>query len=66
MFLTTNEFLPQHRSQRQQVLQLITAAEAHGHTCQVEMNQQILGNLDRIITALGADHPVNEAVGHAG
>ncbi|MDQ2852199.1 MAG: site-specific integrase, partial [Actinomycetota bacterium] len=52
MFLTTAEFLPQHRGHRQQVLQLITAADAKGHTRLVEMNQQVLGNLDRIITAL--------------
>ena len=55
MFVTTNEFLPQHRSHRQQTLQLITAAEANGHTRLVEMNQQVLGNLDRIITALTDD-----------
>jgi integrase len=52
MFLTTNQFLPQHRSHRLQTLQLITAAEANGHTRLVEMNQQVLGSLDRIITAL--------------
>jgi hypothetical protein len=32
MFLTTNEFLPQHRSHRLQTVQLINAAEANGHT----------------------------------
>jgi hypothetical protein len=32
MFLTTAEFLPQHRTQRQQTLELITAAEARGQT----------------------------------
>jgi hypothetical protein len=56
MFLTSNEFLPQHRSHRRQTLQLITAAEANGHTRLVEMNRQVLGSLDRIITAL-ADQP---------
>jgi len=55
MFLTTNEFLPEHRSHRRQTLQLITAAEANGHTRLVEMNRQVLGNLDRIITALTDD-----------
>ena len=55
MFLTTSEFLPQHHGQRHQVLQLITAAEANGHTRIVEMNQQVLNNLDRIITALNDD-----------
>jgi hypothetical protein len=52
MFLTTTEFLPQHRSQRQQVLQLVTAAEARGQQRLAEMNRQVLHNLDNIITAL--------------
>ena len=60
MFLTTNEFLPQHRSHRRQTLRLITAAEANGHTRLVEMNRQVLGSLDRIITAL-ADQPDDDA-----
>jgi len=52
MFVTTAEFLPQHHTHRQQVLQIITAAEARGQTRLVEMNQQVLGNLDRVITGL--------------
>ena len=52
MFLTTPEFLPQHRAQRQQVLQLVTAAEARGQQRLAEMNRQVLHNLDNIITAL--------------
>jgi integrase len=55
MFLTTPEFLPQHREHRRQVLQIITAAEARGHQRLLEMNQQVLANLDRIITGLHAD-----------
>ena len=55
MFVTTPEFLPQHREQRQQVLQIITAAEARGQLRVAEMNQQVLGNLDNIITTLEAD-----------
>ena len=58
MFLTTAEFLPQHRDQRQQILQLITAAEARGQQRLAEMNRQVLANLDNIITAL--DHPAAE------
>ena len=58
MFVTTPEFLPQHRTHRGQVIELITAAEARGQARLVEMNQQVLGNLDRIITAL-TDHPAN-------
>ncbi|TKJ18080.1 site-specific integrase [Blastococcus sp. CCUG 61487] len=55
MFVTTTEFLPQHRSHRQQVLQILTAAEARGQAGLVETNQQVLGSLDRIITALDDD-----------
>ena len=52
MFVTTAEFLPQHHAQRQQTLQIITAAEAKGHARVAEMNRQVAGNLDKIITAL--------------
>ena len=55
MFLTTAEFLPQHHAQREQTLQIITAAEANGHARLAEMNQQVAGNLDKIIFALEAD-----------
>jgi hypothetical protein len=55
MFATTAEFLPQHRAQRQQLLQIISAAEARGQARLAEMNQQVLGNLDKVITALEAD-----------
>ena len=52
MFLTTAEFLPRHHEHREQTLQIITAAEARGHARLVEMNQQVLANLDRVITSL--------------
>lgn len=55
MFVTTPEFLPQHREHRQQIVQIITAAEARGQQRVVEMNQQVLDNLDRITTALDND-----------
>jgi integrase len=55
MFITTPEFLPRHREHRQQVLQIITAAEARGQARLGEMNRQVLGNLDKIIIALEAD-----------
>lgn len=57
MFLTTGEFLPQHRQQRHQTLQLITAAEARGQQRLAEMNRQVLHNLDNIITALNDPEP---------
>jgi hypothetical protein len=46
------EFLPQHHAQRQQTLQIITAAETAGHARVAEMNQQVAVNLDKIIIAL--------------
>ncbi|MGH3504097.1 MAG: hypothetical protein ACRDQA_24855, partial [Nocardioidaceae bacterium] len=56
MFLTTTEFLPQHRQQHQQTLEIITAAEARGQTRIVEMNRQVAHNLNKIITALEDDN----------
>lgn len=61
MFVTTPDFLPQHRQQRQEVLQIISAAEARGQERLVEMNQQVLGNLDRIITSLDQDEDTETA-----
>jgi integrase len=55
MFVTTTEFLPQHHKQYQQTLQIISAAEARGHTRQAEMNRQVADNLEKIITSLLAD-----------
>ena len=55
MFVTTAEFLPQHHAQRQQTLQIITAAEANGQARVAEMNRQVAGNLDKIIAALEAE-----------
>jgi integrase len=52
MFITTAEFLPHHRLQREQTLQIITAAEARGQTRLVQMNRQVADNLQTIITAL--------------
>jgi hypothetical protein len=55
MFITTADFLPQHHEHRQQVLQIISAAEARGRQRLSEMNRQVLSNLDRIIGALVGD-----------
>jgi hypothetical protein len=52
MFITTPQFLPQHHQQRQQVLQIVSAAEARGQQRPAEMNRHVLGNLDQIIAAL--------------
>jgi integrase len=66
MFVTTAEFLPQHRTHRAQVISLITTAQARGQGRLVEMNQQVLGNLDRIITTLDDDAATDQAVSNAG
>ena len=55
MFLTTAEFLPQHRTHHQQTLQIISVARAHGQTRLAEMNQQVATNLHKIITVLEND-----------
>lgn len=57
MFVTSAEFLPQHHAQRQQTLQIISAAEAAGHARVAEMNRQVAGNLDKVIAALEEEHP---------
>lgn len=61
MFVTTPLFLPQHREQRRQIVEIITAAEARGQQRIIEMNQHVLSNLDAIITSLDADTHSNEA-----
>jgi integrase len=68
VFITTPQFLPQHHQQRARTLQLIATAQAGGQTRMVEMNRQVLGNLDRIITALeaGADPDLVEGTADAG
>ena len=55
MFVTTTQFLPQHRDHRQQLVQIISAAQARGQSRLAEMNQQVLANLDTIITSLQDD-----------
>jgi ferredoxin len=52
VFLTGPEFLPELREQRHRTLTLIDASTSKGHTRVVEMNQQVLTNLDRMIGEL--------------
>src|ERR1700745_642154 len=54
MFVTTADFLPQHHAQRQQTLQIITAAEAAGHARVAAMHKQVASNLDKISAPLEA------------
>jgi integrase len=60
LFITTAEFLPGHRRQHQQTLQIISAAQARGQARMAEMNQQVADSLQRIITALEADQDPQE------
>jgi integrase len=55
VFITTPEFLDQHRQHREQTQRLLASASANGQLRLAEMNQQVLTNLDRIIGALEAD-----------
>jgi len=59
LFVTTAEFLPQHREQHRQTLQIISTAKDRGQARMVEMNQQVADNLQRIITTLEADEPTD-------
>ncbi|WP_413100112.1 hypothetical protein [Streptomyces sp. Inha503] len=65
-FVTTREFLPQHREQRQQRLQIVSAAEAGSQARVVEMNRKALGNLEKIITDLEDDLGQPEVTADAG
>jgi hypothetical protein len=65
MFVTTPEFLPQHREQRQQLLQIVSATGACGQARVAEMNRQVLGNLQQIITTLESDPDQPEATADA-
>jgi hypothetical protein len=63
VFVTTPEFLPQHREHREQTRRLLETATAKGQLRLVEMNQQVLGNLDRIITKLEAGEDPQASLG---
>jgi integrase len=52
VFLTTVEFLPEHRRHHEQVVKIVSAAERRGQARLAEMNRQVLTNLDRIIASL--------------
>ena len=57
-----SEFLDQHHAQRQQTLELITAAEARGHGRLAEMNRTLLSNLDTIIDTLETPETTEHAL----
>ena len=49
VFLTGHEFLPELREQHRRTLALIDVSNRQGQTRMVEMNQQVLTNLERMI-----------------
>lgn len=51
LFLTTPDFLPQHQAQHRTTLTLIETARRDGHHRVVEKNEEVVRNLERIITA---------------
>jgi len=57
VFLTGPEFLPELREQRHRTLTLIDVSTGKGHSRVVEMNQQVLANLDRMIGEAEKDEP---------
>ncbi|MBS4730413.1 hypothetical protein MSM1_19485 [Mycobacterium sp. SM1] len=54
-FLTGTEFLPELRAQHQRTLTLIDVSTRDGNTRMVEMNQQVLTNLERMIGEIEKD-----------
>ena len=55
VFLTGPEFLPELREQRRRTLTLVDVSKDKGHNRVVEMNQQVLDNLDRMIGEVEKD-----------
>ena len=66
VFLTGPEFLPELRDQRRHTLTLIDVSERNGQARMVEMNQQVLTNLDRMISEVEKTAPTDEETPHAG
>lgn len=63
LFVTTTEFLPEHRRQLTATRQLIEVAAGRGHERLVESNGAVERNLLRIIQAL--EHPTTPCCGNA-
>jgi integrase len=55
VFITGPEFLPELRQQRHRTLTLVEVSEGKGQTRVTEMNQQVLTNLDRMISEIEND-----------
>ncbi|MBF2014204.1 MAG: tyrosine-type recombinase/integrase [Rivularia sp. T60_A2020_040] len=55
-FRTTIEFLNQHKEQHKHCIEIIDNARSSGWERQVEMNEKVLENLEKIITSLEKEH----------
>jgi hypothetical protein len=66
MSLTTVESLPQHRQHREQVHEVVSAAERRGQARVAEMNQQVLTNLGRVIAGLEEEASQEDGPADAG
>ena len=51
LFITSSEFLPQHRTQLTATLELIDVSKKRGHQRLVDANEKVAANLQRIICA---------------
>ncbi len=65
VFLTGPEFLPELRQQRQRTLTLIDVSKRGGQARMIEMNQQVLTNLDLMISEV-EKATAEETTTHAG
>lgn len=54
-FRTHEKFLPQHQAQLQETNRIITAAKTNGWQRQVEMNESVKKNLEKIIETLSTE-----------
>ncbi|BAY29190.1 integrase family protein [Nostoc carneum NIES-2107] len=54
-FRTTSDYLSEHKQQLEQTNKILQKAEANGWMRQVEMNQKVKTNLEKIISALEVD-----------
>jgi len=61
VFLSGPEFLPELREQRHRTLTLIDVSNSKGQTRVLEMNQQVLANLDRMISEIEKDKEAEAA-----
>jgi integrase len=61
VFLSGPEFLPELREQRHRTLTLIEVSNSKGQTRVQEMNQQVLTNLDRMISEIEKDKEAEAA-----